>query len=403
MKKNIILKLSTFLVLFILLISFAPSLMADEFDFDFGDEEAGEEFDFEAGEDFGDEAGEDFDFGEEAGEDFDFGEDAGEDTEDIEDLGDEDFDFDLGDVGDEFDFDFDEDDMDIPAKWRNLHSVAIPRGSLDNTIIYQNIYNYCVDEDDLELITVDSNHQSYNLEINSNNDLVIKDLDHTYMGTEIVTLECNGIPGRFALIVKSFIAPTANFNYQPDEPEVNELVQFQDISTDSDGHIVQRSWNFGDSSTTSNEINPFHTYDQKGRYDVTLTVWDNDGASSTLTRIVTVGEQGDPSSFASANERTIFSRIRYNDYANAGDIVAINIGIFNDGTYDMEDMEVSVHILDLEERRTAGPFDVKDGQEETANLFLEIPFDAQPGSYDIRIIASNDDFSRTEHRVITIN
>jgi len=367
MKKNIILKLSTFLVLFILLISFAPSLMADEFDFDddfdidddFG--EAGEDFDFgdEAGEDFdfdediGDdfdfdeEAGEDFDFGDEAGEDFDFGEDIGDDAGD---LGDEDFDLDLGDIGDDFDFDFDfdEDDLDIPAKWRNLHNVAIPRSSLDNTIIYQNIYNYCVDEDDLELITVASNHESYNLEINSNNDLVIKDLDHTYMGTEIVTLECNGIPGRFALIVKSFIAPTANFNYQPDEPEVNELIQFQDISTDSDGHIVQWSWNFGDSSATSNDINPSHTYDQKGRYDVTLTVWDNDGASSTLTRIVTVGEHDDPSSFGSANERTIFSRIRYNDYANAGNIVAINIGIFNDGTYDMEDMEVSVHILDLE-------------------------------------------------------
>ncbi|SDW35946.1 proprotein convertase P-domain-containing protein [Lysobacter enzymogenes] len=62
---------------------------------------------------------------------------------------------------------------------------------------------------------------------------------------------------------------------------------FTDSSTDSDGSIASRSWNFGDGST-STATNPSKTYAAAGTYTVTLTVTDNGGATNTKTGSVTV-------------------------------------------------------------------------------------------------------------------
>jgi len=65
-------------------------------------------------------------------------------------------------------------------------------------------------------------------------------------------------------------------------------VTFTDTSTDSDGTIASRSWNFGD-GTTSTAANPSKTYAAAGTYTVALTVTDNSGASNTTSQQVTVG------------------------------------------------------------------------------------------------------------------
>ncbi len=78
-------------------------------------------------------------------------------------------------------------------------------------------------------------------------------------------------------------APVANFNVT-----TNGLIaNFTDTSTDSNGSIVSRSWNFGD-GTTSTAANPSKTYSAAGTYSVRLTVTDNGGASNSTTRSVAV-------------------------------------------------------------------------------------------------------------------
>lgn len=77
--------------------------------------------------------------------------------------------------------------------------------------------------------------------------------------------------------------PTANFT-----SSANGLtVQFTDTSTDSDGTIASRSWNFGD-GTSSTSANPSKTYSAAGTYTVTLTVTDDDGATNSKSSSVTV-------------------------------------------------------------------------------------------------------------------
>jgi hypothetical protein len=79
-------------------------------------------------------------------------------------------------------------------------------------------------------------------------------------------------------------APTADFSYS-----TNGLtVEFTDESTDSDGSVVSWSWDFGDFSSTSTVQDPSHTYTSAGTYTVKLTVTDDDGATGSTSKSVTV-------------------------------------------------------------------------------------------------------------------
>ncbi|MFI6446655.1 collagenase [Kitasatospora sp. NPDC050543] len=70
-------------------------------------------------------------------------------------------------------------------------------------------------------------------------------------------------------------------------------VAFTDNSTDADGTIAARAWNFGDGST-STAANPTKAYAAAGTYTVTLTVTDDRGATATATRSITVAATGVP-------------------------------------------------------------------------------------------------------------
>ncbi|WP_224363910.1 PKD domain-containing protein [Hyalangium versicolor] len=97
-----------------------------------------------------------------------------------------------------------------------------------------------------------------------------------------------GTAAQYAAAINTAVSgntpPVANFGVTVS----GLLATFSDSSTDSDGTIASRSWNFGDGSS-STATNPSHTYASAGNYNVGLTVTDNGGASNTKTVTVSVG------------------------------------------------------------------------------------------------------------------
>jgi serine protease len=98
-------------------------------------------------------------------------------------------------------------------------------------------------------------------------------------------------------------APSANAAADPTDPSVGETVTFDgSASSDPDGTIESYQWDFGDGSTGSG-VTVEHAYESAGEYQVTLTVTDNDGASTTdgVNVNVASGGGGDCSETASGS------------------------------------------------------------------------------------------------------
>ena len=109
---------------------------------------------------------------------------------------------------------------------------------------------------------------------------------HTYgvAGTYKVTL-ITGYNGCTDTISKTIIidpAPNVNFKKTPDTLcPAPQTVQFSPISTS----LTSLLWNFGDPPATSTATNPFHTYNQNGKYTVKLIATDGNGCTDSLTKV----------------------------------------------------------------------------------------------------------------------
>jgi len=85
-------------------------------------------------------------------------------------------------------------------------------------------------------------------------------------------------------------SPTASFTVNPASGVAPLEVSFNaSNSSDSDGSIISYAWDFKDGNTGNGQtIN--HTFSSAGSYNVMLTVIDNEGATDSTTKIITVTE-----------------------------------------------------------------------------------------------------------------
>ncbi|MFQ6116795.1 MAG: PKD domain-containing protein [Candidatus Bipolaricaulia bacterium] len=92
------------------------------------------------------------------------------------------------------------------------------------------------------------------------------------------------------------IPPVASFTFSPTTISVGQAVSFDgsaskdpdNLSAPNQG-ITKYDWDFGD-GTTASGVSVSHAYSAAGSYLVSLTVTDNQGATDTVTRTVTVSE-----------------------------------------------------------------------------------------------------------------
>jgi PKD repeat protein len=94
-------------------------------------------------------------------------------------------------------------------------------------------------------------------------------------------------PATVGVQAKANELPTAAFRSQPSAGTAPLTVTFTDQSKDSDGQVVAVRWSFGDGGT-STERNPTHLYAAPGKFVVTLTATDDNGATGEKTGKVEV-------------------------------------------------------------------------------------------------------------------
>ena len=147
-----------------------------------------------------------------------------------------------------------------------------------------------------ESVDLDGYITSWSWDFGDGNTSKLKNPFHTYGddGVYDVTLNVADDDGAGAFIQKQItilnVAPVVGFSYTPTNPTTNDTIQFLDTSNDRDGTIVSWSWDLGD-GTTSSQQNPTIKYSYDGSYNVSLTVVDDDGDSSTVRKYVRVAEE----------------------------------------------------------------------------------------------------------------
>jgi PKD repeat protein len=135
--------------------------------------------------------------------------------------------------------------------------------------------------------------------------------------------------------------PAAGFTWTPEIVYVSTVFQFEsNVSVDIDGILVEYDWDFGD-GTGSDEPSPTHSFPDDITYIVSLMVYDDKGASSTLiNKTVTINNLRPNAKFSVNKDSVGIDEVIIFDATSTVDFDDDNLTelnytwIFKDGEYD---------------------------------------------------------------------
>jgi PKD repeat protein len=135
-------------------------------------------------------------------------------------------------------------------------------------------------------------------------------------------------------------------------------------SSDPDGaaDIDSYAWDFGDTKTDTGATPPVHTYEAGGTYNVKLTVTDKAGASTSLTRQVTV------SALPPAVAEDEFDRTQSNGWGSADTGGAWTIGTGNSSNYSVSGGVGKINLSAAGSSRRIGLNDVSSSNTEVRTV-----------------------------------
>lgn len=139
---------------------------------------------------------------------------------------------------------------------------------------------------------------------------------------ELTVTDDDGATDQYAMnITVNNRSPVADFTYSPSDPVGEETIQFTDASSDPDGNISSYEWDFGDGTPTSTTKDPLHAYSDDGPYTVTLTVQDDDGATGSVSKDITVDNAQPNADFdwSPTNPNAVLDSVSFNDLSTDPD------------------------------------------------------------------------------------
>ena len=157
------------------------------------------------------------------------------------------------------------------------------RVDASNSIIYSN--NFV--DNTVNAFDLSSNNWFYASSGNFWDDYTGVDANNNNLGDSPYYINGSGNQDFYPLMDALTAKPDVDFWYTPSEPTTQTMITFNDISSDPDGTIMSWFWDFGDQTNDTNK-NPTHFYQDDGVHLISLTVFDDLGASNTEIYEITV-------------------------------------------------------------------------------------------------------------------
>jgi PKD repeat protein len=140
-----------------------------------------------------------------------------------------------------------------------------------------------------------------------------------------------GVNSTQATIRVRNLPPISDFDWDVESENTASTIRFLNIASDLDGSIASYGWTFGDGGL-SDDPSPNHVFQGEGNYDVTLTVTDDWGNTSSVTKSVFVSL---PDLRIGRSGITV-----YPDGATSGRNVTISAVVENNGSRSIHDAQV---------------------------------------------------------------